>query len=75
MTEENKPTKPGTKPLQAIEGQREALEREWLRLVLTGDDEARLEVLVRRLRPSANDTLSVAGKGDRSTERPGDNPP
>jgi hypothetical protein len=72
LTEENKPTKPGTQPLQVIEGQREALEREYFRLILDGNDEARMEVLLRRLRPSANDTLSVAGEGDWDREERGD---
>ena len=60
MSRKRMPIKSGPGSLQVIEGERGALEREWLWLVALDGDPARKEVLVRRLTPSANDALRVA---------------
>lgn len=54
------PIKKGPGSLRVIKGEREALEREWFWLAVLDGDPVRKEVLIRRLRPCANDVVRVA---------------
>lgn len=52
--------KSGKKPVsRVVQGQREALEREWFWAVLLDGDRRRIEQLQRMLRPAANDPFDL----------------
>lgn len=66
----------GEKPVsRVVQGQREALEREWFWAVLLDGDRRRIEQLQRMLRPAANDPFDVRVVVSPGQDQPADSPP